>query len=127
MSLSTTSVIVAARSNTLATLALSSFIHALIKEENYAVARLVTKDDKPPVLVILAPSIEDDVECLIDVQIPFAEDVRSYQFAPLDRVETVSGKVLKEHRNLPNDALLSAMSDYVDAMDLTNFGEDGEG
>ena len=127
MSLSTTNIIIAAKGNALATLALSSFIHALQELETYAIARLVTKDNKAPVLVLLAPSIEPSLECLIDVQIPFAEDVRRHKFPPLDRVETVSGKVLKEHRNLPNEALMSAMSDYVDAMDLTNFGRDEEG
>ena len=127
MSLSTTNVIVGARSNSLAIMALSSLIHALYELEYVAVARLVTKENKPPVLLILAPRIEVDIECLVDVQLPFAEDVRPHKFAPLDRVETVSGKILKEHRNLPNRTLQSAVDNYVDAMDLTNFGQDEEG
>jgi ATP-dependent DNA helicase 2 subunit 2 len=113
--------------NEKASLALSSLIHALYELESYAIARLVTKNDKSPVIVLLAPSIEADYECLVDCQLPFAEDVRNYRFPPLDVVKTISGKVLKEHRNLPTDALMKAMSDYVDHMDISTFGHDDEG
>ncbi|KAL8847322.1 MAG: hypothetical protein Q9221_007638 [Calogaya cf. arnoldii] len=127
MSMTVSNILIAQRTNSKAIMALSSLIHALFELGSYAIARLVTKDDKPPVIVLLAPSIEVDYECLLDVQLPFAEDVRSYKFPPLDRVVTVSGKVIKEHRNLPNDALTSAMSKYVDQMDLSTFGRDDEG
>ena len=108
-------------------MALSSLIHALFELDSYAVARLVTKADKEPVITFLAPSIDGDYECLLDIQLPYAEDVRSYRFPPLDKVMTVSGKEIREHRNLPNDALKAAMSDYVDRMDLSDFGKDDEG
>ncbi|OBR14163.1 ATP-dependent DNA helicase II subunit 2 [Colletotrichum higginsianum IMI 349063] len=109
-------------------LALSSLIHALYELESYAVARLVVKDKKDPVLVLLAPRIEPDMECLYDVPLPFAEDVRGYQFPPLDRVVTVSGQEITEnHRLLPGDDLTAAMSDYVDSMDLGTFGADEDG
>lgn len=127
MSMSTTNVIIAQKTNNKAILALSSIVHALFELESFAIARLVPKTGKSPVLLLLAPSIEVDYECLLDVQIPFAEDVRSYKFPPLDRVVTVSGKVLNEHRNLPKDALSSAMNDYVDSLDLSNFGTDDDG
>jgi len=127
MAISASYVIVGQRTNSKALMALSSLIHALFELESYAVARLVTKADKEPVLTLLAPSIEVDYECLLDVQLPFAEDMRSYKFPPLDRVITVSGKEIKEHRNLPSEALSSAMSDYVDRLDLSSFGKDDEG
>ncbi|KAF7718434.1 Uncharacterized protein PECH_005915 [Penicillium ucsense] len=118
LQMSNTNVIIAQRANDKASLALSSFIHALFEQDSYAVARLVTKEQKPPMMVLLAPSIEHDYECLIEAVLPFAEDVRSYQFPPLDKVVTVSGKIVTEHRNLPNDELKQAMSDYVDNMEL---------
>ena len=127
MSMSVSNVIIAQKTNTKAIMALSSLIHALFELESYAVARLVPKADKDPVPLLLAPSIEVDYECLLEVQLPFAEDVRSYKFPPLDKVVTMSGKVIKEHRNLPNDALSSAMSDYVDQMDLSAYGKDEDG
>lgn len=120
-----TNVLIAQRANDKAALALSSFIHALFELESYAVARLVTKETKPPLIVLLAPSIEPDYECLLEVQLPFAEDVRSYRFPPLDKVVTVSGKVVTEHRNLPNDGLKEAMSRYVDNMELETEDEEG--
>ncbi|KAI9852654.1 MAG: ATP-dependent DNA helicase II subunit 2 [Thelocarpon superellum] len=122
MNLSVSSIIVAPKTNGKASMALSSLVHALYELESYAIAKLVTKADVAPILLLLAPSIEPDYECLLDVQLPFAEDVRAYRFPPLDRVVTVSGKVLSEHRNLPTDRLKKAMSDFVDRMDLMTFG-----
>ena len=127
MHMSVSCVIIAQKTNSKAIMALSSFIHALFELQSYAVARLVVKQEKDPLIILLAPSIEPDYECLLDVQLPFAEDLRSYKFPPLDRVVTVSGKVITEHRNIPNDDLKSAMSDYVDRMDLSAFGKDDEG
>ena len=127
MSMSVSNTIVGQRTNTKATMALSSLIHALFEVESYAIARLVPKVDKPPVILLLAPSIEVDHEGLLDVQIPFTEDVRSYRFPPLDRIVTVSGKVIKEHRNLPTQSLMTTMSDYVDEMDLSRLGRDDDG
>ncbi|KAL5003782.1 ATP-dependent DNA helicase II subunit 2 [Aspergillus recurvatus] len=126
MHLSNTHIIISNRANDKASLALSSFIHALFELESYAVARLVAKENKPPILVLLAPSIEPDYECLLEVQLPFAEDVRTYRFPPLDHVITVSGKVITQHRNLPNDDLLDAMDKYIDSMELKDTDEDGD-
>ncbi len=127
MEMSVSCVVIAQKTNSKAIMALSSLIHALFELESYAVARLVVKADKDPVIILLAPSIEVDYECLLDIQLPFTEDVRSYRFPPLDKVITVSGKVIKEHRNLPGDNLIAAMSDYVDRLDLSTFGKDDEG
>lgn len=125
LQMANTNVVIPQRANDKASLALSSFIHALFELETYAVARLVTKEAKPPMIVLLAPSIEPDYECLIELQLPFAEDVRSYRFPPLDKVVTVSGKIVTEHRNLPNDDLKDAMSQYVDSMELDLKDDDG--
>ncbi|KAJ5163494.1 uncharacterized protein N7500_005324 [Penicillium coprophilum] len=126
MHMSNTNIIIPQRANDNASLALSSLIHALYELDSYAVARLVTKESKPPMLVLLAPSVEADYECLIEVQLPFAEDVRSYRFPPLDKIITVSGKVVTEHRNLPNADLKDAMSNYVDSMDFVTTNDEGE-
>lgn len=127
LDMSRSNLIVAQRSNEKASMALSSFIHALYELESYAAARLVRKENTEPRIVLLAPNIEPDFECLYDIELPFAEDLRSYKFPPLDRVVTVSGKVVKVHRNMPNDELQDAMDAYVDGMDLSLFGKDDEG
>ncbi|KAM0346458.1 hypothetical protein ACHAPU_005523 [Fusarium lateritium] len=108
-------------------LAMSSLVWALSELESYAIARIVTKDGKDPLLVLLAPGMEPDMECLYDIPLPFAEDIRSYQFPPLDRVITVTGQTVTKHRLLPTDELADAMSDYVDAMDLSTYGMDDSG
>ncbi|EOA90274.1 ATP-dependent DNA helicase yku80 [Exserohilum turcicum] len=125
--LSRTNFIVPQRANQPAQLGLSSFIHALYEADCYAVARLVTKDLKPPVLILLVPRIEPEWEALVDVELPFEEDMRRYKFPPLDRKLTVSGKTITEHKDLPTKDLVDAMSDYVDAMDLSTFGRDEHG
>lgn len=125
MHMSTTNVIIAQRANDKAALALSSFIHALFELDCFAVARLVAKENKPPIMVLLAPSIEPDYECLMEVSIPFAEDVRTYRFPPLDRVITVSGKIVTQHRNLPSDDLQQAMDSYVNSMEMVDTDDDG--
>ncbi|KAM0720412.1 hypothetical protein Q7P37_004548 [Cladosporium fusiforme] len=125
--LSRSNVIIAERTNDEAYMALSSFINALYELESYAIARLVPKENKEPRILLLQPAIEPEFVCLYDVELPFAEDVRSYKFPPLDKVVTVSGKNLTVHRNLPTDDLKDAMSDYVDSMDLSTFGKDDEG
>ncbi|KAK0621247.1 SPOC like C-terminal domain-containing protein [Bombardia bombarda] len=120
-------IIVAKKQNDEAELALSALIHALHELESYAVARYVQKDGAQPQILLLKPNpgIDDSFECLYDVPLPFAEDVRSYQFPPLDKVLTVTGQILtREHRLLPSDDLNEAMSDFVDAMDLSTFAVD---
>ena len=125
--MSRTNYIIPQKTNQQAQLGLSSFIHALHEGGLYAVARLVVKENKPPVMVLLSPRIEPDFECLIDVELPFGEDMRMYKFPPLDRKFTVSGKVITEHKDLPNADLTAAMDAYVDAMDLSTFAEDEDG
>jgi len=120
-------VIVARKFSETDELALSALIHTLYETESYAVARFVAKDMSEPQLLLLMPSIEPDFECLYDVPLPFAEDVRLYQFPPLDKVMTVSGGVIKKHRLLPNDELSEAMSEYVDAMDISGYDVDDDG
>ena len=125
--MTTSHIVVGAKGDAEATMALSSLVHALSELEDYAVARFVAKKDKAPLVVLLAPLIQPDYECLVELELPFAEDVRTYRFAPLDKILTVSGKEITEHARLPNDNLKQAMSDYVDRMDLTTFGDDEEG
>jgi ATP-dependent DNA helicase 2 subunit 2 len=127
MSMSNTGIIVAQKGNSKAAVALSSLIHGLYEMECYAIARFVAKENKPPSMVILAPNIEPDFECLFEVQVPFQEDIRKYRFPQLGVVKTISGKVLEEHRTLPSKELDDAMSDYVDSMDLMTAGRDADG
>ncbi|ORY70158.1 putative Ku family DNA helicase [Pseudomassariella vexata] len=127
LNMGSTGLTVAQKLNDAAAMKLSSLIHSLHELESYAVARIVTKDGKEPQLLLLAPYIDVDFECLYDIPLPFAEDVRSYHFPPLDKVITVAGATLTKHRHLPTQDLIETMSEYVDAMDISTFGLDDEG
>lgn len=70
-SMSNTNIVVGSKGNPKAFMALSSLIHALFELESYALARLVKKKDTQPLMVLLAPSIDADFECLIDVEVHF--------------------------------------------------------
>ncbi|KAF2101399.1 putative Ku family DNA helicase [Rhizodiscina lignyota] len=131
-SMSETNIIIPNPINSKAAMALSSLIHALWEVDSYAIARFVRKDNTHPLILLLMPyfEVQEDkkkFECLVDVELPFAEDLRQYKFPPLDRVVTVSGKSLTQHRNLPSEGLRDAMDSYVDAMDLSKFDTDDEG
>jgi ATP-dependent DNA helicase 2 subunit 2 len=127
MEMTRTNIIIPARGDRRQTMGLSSLIHALHDAQQYAIARFVVKTNKPPVLLLLAPMIEDDYECLVDSELPFTEDIRSYKFPPLDRVIAVSGKQITKHRTLPTDKLKQAVGQYVDSMDLSSAGKDENG
>lgn len=127
MTMGTSNIVIAQKMNDKAVLALSSLIHALFELDSYAIARVVKKDGSEPLLTVLSPSVETDYECLIENQLPFNEDVRQYRFPPIDKIVTVSGKVVTQHRNLPSKDLAEAMSDFVDSMDISHFDRDDEG
>ncbi|EXJ77322.1 ATP-dependent DNA helicase 2 subunit 2 [Capronia epimyces CBS 606.96] len=124
MILDNSSMIVAQKGNDKAAIALSSLIHGLYELGSVAVGRLVKKDMSEPIITLLSPFVETDFECLIENILTFAEDVRSYRFPPVDRVLTVSGKELTEHRNLPSEELLDSMSEFVDSMSLVRGDEE---
>lgn len=125
--MSRTNFIVPQKTNTQAQLALSSFIHALYEAECYAIARIVVKQDKAPLLVVLASHITPTYEALVEAELPFEEDMRRYKFPPLDKKLTISGKTITAHKDLPNAELTQAMSDYVDALDLSEYDKDDDG
>lgn len=126
MLLENSNMLVAQKLNTKAALALSSFVHALYELGSVAVARFVKKDMAEPQLTLLSPLVTNDIECLIENDLPFAEDLRQYRFPPLDQVLTVSGKSLTSHRNLPSAELQSAMDSFVDSMSLVRSTDEGE-
>ncbi|KAH6654350.1 SPOC like C-terminal domain-containing protein [Truncatella angustata] len=119
--------IVAQKNSPADALKLSSLIHSLLELESYALARFVAKDGKDPILLLLAPNADVDFECLYDIPLPFAEDVRQYPFPSLEKVVTVNNKVLTKHRFLPSEDLVESMSEYVDAMDISTYALDDEG
>ncbi|KAG6820237.1 hypothetical protein H0H93_003600 [Arthromyces matolae] len=108
--------------------ALSSIVKAMDKKGAMAIARWVSKDGMDAKMGVLTPVSFDEVDCLIWAQMPFADDVRKYTFASLDKLVNKKGEVLTEHPFIPTEEQLEAMDDFVDGMDLMQAGpRDEEG
>ena len=54
---------------------------------------------------------------------PFADDVRKYTFASLDKLVSKKGEMIAEHSYLPTEEQLDAMDKFVDSMDLMDAGD----
>ncbi|KII86366.1 hypothetical protein PLICRDRAFT_700428 [Plicaturopsis crispa FD-325 SS-3] len=103
--------------------ALSSIAQAMHEEKVMAIARWVSRDGMDPKMGVLAPSLFDKVDCLVWVQMPFADDVRKYTFASLDNVISKKGEVITKHPYIPTESQMEAMDAFVDAMDLMEAGD----
>jgi len=57
---------------------------------------------------------------------PFADDVRKYTFASLDKLVSKKGELITEHPYLPTEQQLDAMDKFVDSMDLMEAGDKNE-
>ncbi|KAM6497865.1 SPOC domain-like protein [Amanita muscaria] len=106
--------------------ALSSIVQAMYQKEVVAIARRVTKDGMDPKMGVLVPVTLDKVDCLLWTQVPFADDVRKYSFASLERLVSKKGERLTTHPYLPTKQQQNAMDIYVDAMDLMTAGDQDE-
>ncbi|KAF9259906.1 ku80-like protein [Marasmius fiardii PR-910] len=93
-----------------------------------AIARWVTRDGMDPKMGVLMPTMFENVHCFLWANMPFADDVRKYTFASLDRLVSKKGEILTEHPYIPTEEQQEAMDDLVDAMDLMEAGpKDEEG
>ena len=54
---------------------------------------------------------------------PFADDVRKYTFASLDKLVSKKGELITEHPYLPTEGQLDVMDKFVDSMDLMDAGD----
>ncbi|KAI8983219.1 SPOC domain-like protein [Trametes punicea] len=106
--------------------ALSSIVQAMNDGEVAAIARWVKTDKGDPRMGVLWPSVFDDIDCFLWVQMPFADDVRNFPFASLEMLINKKGEVVKEHPYLPTNEQMDAMERFVDAMDLMDAGEKDE-
>ncbi|KAF8168356.1 ku80-like protein [Crassisporium funariophilum] len=106
--------------------ALSSISQAMKDKKVMAIARWVSKDGMDPKMGVLAPSEFEKVDCLLWTHMPFADDVRRYTFASLEKLISKKGEIITEHPYLPTGEQLEAMEQFIDAMDLMDAGEKDE-
>ncbi|KAK9459428.1 SPOC like C-terminal domain-containing protein [Lipomyces oligophaga] len=126
--MSETAYIVASSKSEEAQIALSSFIRAMREQGLAAIARYVSKVDNPPVMVLLFPDpeiLDTERDILLEVEVPFAEDVRSYKFPSLSLIKTTHGKILTQHHHLPTTDMVANMRAFVNAMDISSLTESG--
>ncbi|KAI0770992.1 SPOC domain-like protein [Trametes elegans] len=106
--------------------ALSSIVQAMDAERVVAIARWVKQENGDPSMGVLWPSVFEEIDCFLWVQMPFADDVRNFPFASLENLVNKKGEALKEHPYIPTNEQMDAMTEFVDAMDLMEAGEKDE-
>jgi ATP-dependent DNA helicase 2 subunit 2 len=57
---------------------------------------------------------------------PFADDVRKYSFASLNKLISKSGEEITKHPYIPTEPQQEAMDNFVDALDLMTAGDKNE-
>ncbi|KAK3726184.1 hypothetical protein RRG08_031511 [Elysia crispata] len=115
--------ITAEKGDEAAAVALSALINALYETNTVAIARRVYDARSSPRLGALFPHIKAKYECLFWVELPFAEDVRTFTFGSLPLTEEVT--VNKKYQ--PTDEQLSCVDDLINTMDLSQALEDEDG
>ncbi|RDX51486.1 SPOC domain-like protein [Lentinus brumalis] len=113
--------------NPMSQVALSSIVQAMYEKGVMAIARWVSRDGMDPKMGVLYPSVFDEIDCFLWVQMPFAEDVRNFPFPSLETLINKKGEIVTEHPYLPTKEQMEAMENFVDAMDLSDAGEKDEG
>ncbi|KAG9127750.1 ATP-dependent DNA helicase II subunit 2 [Ceratobasidium sp. 392] len=108
-----------------AQVAFSSIVHAMFKKGLMALVRWISRDDSDPKMGVCKAE-PGEVDYLMWVQIPFAEDFRRFSFPSLERYVSKKGEVLTEHPYIPTSEMHAAMDDWVDSMDLMDAGPKGE-
>ncbi|KAH9487958.1 X-ray repair cross-complementing protein 5 [Bulinus truncatus] len=106
-----------------AAIALSALINAMYETNSVAIARRVYAANSAPRIGCLFPHIKAKYECLFWVELPFAEDLRTFTFGSLPFSEDVA--VNKKYK--PTDEQLQAVDSLIDSMDLTDALEDEDG
>ena len=111
--------------------ALSSLIEAMVREEMVAIVRRVYSKNSAPKLGALIPedSIDTDgqeTRRLVYIELPFAEDLRNYQFPPLWSCNADNKGDGESSKNNPSKVQLKAVDKLIDSMMLNNQEENDQ-
>ncbi|CAG8516797.1 3584_t:CDS:10, partial [Paraglomus brasilianum] len=108
-------------------LGFSALAHAMYEKNLIGLARFVKRIRGPPVMLGLIPHITAERELIYGYMLPFNEDLRYYEFPPLDRVQSQKGEIRSDHPLLPSPELSEKMRQFIEQMDLMNVpDEDGQ-
>ncbi|KAJ8520350.1 hypothetical protein ONZ45_g2822 [Pleurotus djamor] len=106
--------------------ALSSIVQAMLEKGYMAIARWVSRDGMDPKMGVLKPVMFEQVDCFLWAPMPFADDVRKYNFASLENLFSKKGERIEKHPYIPTEEQQTAMDNFVDAMDLMEAGDKNE-
>ncbi|GAM18435.1 hypothetical protein SAMD00019534_016100 [Acytostelium subglobosum LB1] len=101
--------------------ALSSLIHALAETNQVGLVRYVKKNGSNPYLAYIFPHIKPNYECLYLCTMPFADDIRPYQFP---NISPTNANCKKQY--IPSAEQLAAAGTLIDSMDLMTAEENEE-
>uniref|UniRef100_A0A8C4R5A7 X-ray repair cross-complementing protein 5 n=1 Tax=Eptatretus burgeri TaxID=7764 RepID=A0A8C4R5A7_EPTBU len=99
-----------------AALALSTLIHALAELEKVAIMRYVYNAISMPRIGFAFPVSNDTQECLMFIQLPFAEDVRDCSFPSMRNSKKFT----------PTDEQLKAVDTLIDTMKLVEDDDEND-
>ncbi|KAK7091978.1 hypothetical protein V1264_009592 [Littorina saxatilis] len=106
-----------------AAVALSALIHALYETNCVAIVRRVYAARTSPRIGCLIPHIKADYECLYWIELPFAEDIRTYTFGSLPLKEGAT----TNKKYTPSADQLKAVDELITSMDLSTAAENEDG
>ncbi|CAF1177015.1 unnamed protein product [Rotaria sordida] len=96
--------------------AFAGLVQAMYETNTVAIVRKCFSERSAPELGFLRPHIAHDHVCMYYVKLPFAEDLREFEFDNLDSTK----------RNQPNDEQLKCIDNLITTMDLTHADRSGE-
>eukprot|EP00455_Lapot_gusevi_P048048 TRINITY_DN6592_c0_g2_i3.p1 TRINITY_DN6592_c0_g2~~TRINITY_DN6592_c0_g2_i3.p1 ORF type:complete len:729 (-),score=150.15 TRINITY_DN6592_c0_g2_i3:21-2207(-) len=105
-----TEIIVAEPGNNQAAIALSSLVHACFEKDRVAVVRYCKRSNWPTYIGYLTPMIKTSMEGFYWNQLPFAEDIRDFQFGSFNAIPSF----------VPSPAQVTAAENLIRSLDLTN-------
>ncbi|WAR60655.1 hypothetical protein PtB15_9B594 [Puccinia triticina] len=97
----------------------SAIVRAMHTAKRAAIARYVSRSKTAePKMVLLIPVVEETIRYFLFIQVPFAEDLREYDFPALASVTIPPGRKIPS-QYVPTAEMQEAMDDLVDKMDLS--------
>ncbi|CAF4381944.1 unnamed protein product, partial [Adineta steineri] len=88
----------------------TGLVQAMYDTNTVAIVRKCFSERSSPELGFLRPHIAHDHICMYYVKLPFAEDLREFNFDNLDVIK----------RNLPSDEQLKTVDNLITTMDLSH-------
>ncbi|KAF8323293.1 SPOC domain-like protein [Clavulina sp. PMI_390] len=93
-----------------------------VSDPMMAIVRYVSRDGSDPKMGIAIARSLEKVDYMVFVKMPFAEDLRQYNFPSLDIIKDKAGKPKTTHSSIPTTEMQDAMDELVLACSLEDAG-----